>query len=88
MTGPEKRQANRRQTPDRRAGYASAPPGADNGQTVLPVGGPAQEPVICPKCGSARTLVTAQLDEDSQHLSLIRCEICAFRFTRLRSAES
>ncbi len=35
---------------------------------------------LCPKCGTWRVTFTAGVTSGSDHLSLFRCEVCAFRF--------
>jgi hypothetical protein len=81
VTAPEKRLTNRRQTADRRA--ASRPQAVDqSGSAGQPPGSLAG--AICPKCGSARTSPTAQVqvEDESHQLNLFRCETCHSRFVR------
>src|SRR5262245_10691594 len=82
VTLSEKRLTNRRQLADRRAaprrGAIDQPRLAD-----LPSNSTG---AICPKCGSARTAPTAQVEAGSRQLNLFRCETCDSRF--VRSTES
>jgi hypothetical protein len=78
VTAPEKRLVNRRQTADRRA---SQPRAVDqSGSPRAPSGSPIG--AICPKCGSARTSPTAQVEDESHQLNLFRCDTCHARFVR------
>jgi hypothetical protein len=85
VPGFEKRNANRRQKPDRRlqpdAGSLDTTGPADTNPTP-------KLSRLCPKCGSAKLSVTAEVNEEAHQLSLVRCEVCSFRFTHLTSAES
>jgi hypothetical protein len=79
VTAPEKRLANRRRTADRRA--ASQPEAVDQSGLPRPPSG-SLAGAICPKCGSARTSPTAQVEHESQQLNLFRCDTCQSRFVR------
>jgi hypothetical protein len=79
VTVPEKRLTNRRQIPDRRA--PSAPQPLDQSGSPGPTSN-ALAGAICPKCGSARTAPTAQVEDESHQLNLFRCETCHSRFVR------
>jgi hypothetical protein len=91
VTGSEKRLTNRRQIPDRRKSADGLPihsEGTRDATLADAAALPRAESRVCPKCGSARTAITANLTEEAHHLSLFRCETCGFRFSHLTSAES
>jgi Zn finger protein HypA/HybF involved in hydrogenase expression len=79
VTVPEKRLTNRRQISDRRA--PSQPEALDQSVSPHPASN-SLAGVICPKCGSARTASTAQVEDESHQLNLFRCETCHSRFVR------
>ena len=91
VTGNEKRHSNRRRIPDRRKPADGMPIHSEETRDPSLVDTatlPRAESRVCPKCGSARTAITANVTEEAHHLSVFRCEICGFRFSHLTSAES